>query len=880
MTFSVFRTLNTKLSVLSFLISSVFCFFLFCPQAYGKQTPNIYYTVQIASCKNINSSYDMVESMKKKGWKPFYKTIDIPGSGRWYRLLAGKYDSRKEALQAGERLKRQGIIKKIFIRELEKAVNTLPPKSIAIIKKKKIVTKKSIPVNNSRKTSVPVNKPKKKRILIETKIQEEKPVKPRTDRGTAIRKKIISGIKENSIDKKATAHKVNVLSKQIPVHPTEKKASPYDRALLDFKSGRYEEAVKKLTEITKGNLANVDQTERALRCLADCYYMLGEEGGDKKNYLKAIDQYRYIIHSYPDSQKKNARAMYRLAKSYYNLKLYYQGMKEYKNLYTKYPASVYAEESLFMVGNMLKMLKVLSLTRKYDGAIKEFKKYVETFPDGKYITKAYLQIGDCYAQMHQFDAADHWYGKALKKWPRLEDVPMGVLMKIGSNYLEVSKYNSALEIFFICMNLFPQDKNSADILNKVAQSYIGMGQISLGLKVLTQVIEMYPQSDEAGESAVMMANMGIENPGLKVPVYILSSLEHYQNPEDTYEFMMNKASQPEMKEEILYQKGDAFINKRQYRKAFDTFVLLNRFRWGKYEDAAKKNLIVCARHLVDRYFSKGNYLAVSEIYFKVRESGLMEKGDLETLIKIGHSLKNIGLATLATSVFEGIKGMCKNKSETERISLALAEIDYDQGRFEGAKKIATNILKKQSQKEEIVLLKTKKLLGDIYYQEGLFKKAAGFYSDVLGSGKKCSRIEVVYKGYADSLKEMGFIPSALINYKKAISTCKGLNLANCEPILAGSYEGLGDCFFKTGKYQKGISMYQQSLAYVPEDEQNLWTLYKIGCGYIKLNDEISADMAFKSLTEKSRGEFWARVVDYYQDDRYWSEKYGKYLALN
>jgi tetratricopeptide (TPR) repeat protein len=875
MTFSVFTMLNTKRSILFFLISSAFCFFLFCSEVYGQQACSLYYTVQIASYKHISSSYGTVETMKKKGWKPFYKTIEIKDSGRWYRLLVGKYESKTEALKAGERLKRQGIITKIIIHELEKTVNILPPKSTDDIKKIKTDIKRNTPVDNPRKKSTPVNKSKKKSILVETNIQQEEPVKPRADRGIALRKKIISGIKEDGIDKKETVHKVDVPSKQTPGSLKEKKTSLYEKALLDFQSGRYEDAVKKLTEITEGNHADIKQKETVLRCLADSYYMMGEKNGDKKNYLKAIDYYRYIIQFYPDSQKENILVMYRLARSYYNLKFYYQGIREYKTLYTKYPASVHAAESLFMVG------KMLYLTRKYDGAIKEYKKYVETFPDGKYATAVYLQIGDCYAQMHQFDAADHWYGKALKKWPRLEDVPKDVLMKIGSNYLKVSKYHSASEIFFVYMNLFPQDKDSADILYKLAQSYIGIGQLSLGLKVLTLVIERYPESKEAQESAIMMANMGIRSPGLKVPVYILSSLEHYRNPVDTYEFMMNKVSQPEMKEEILYQKGDAFFNKEQYREAFDTFtVLLSRFRWGKYKDAAKKNLIVCARYLIDRYFLKGDYLNISDIYFLVRENGLMEKSDFETLFKVGISLKNTGLATLATSVFEEMKGMCKNESETDRISLALAEIDYAQGRFDSAKKIAMNILKKQPLTKGTNLVNTKKLLGDIYYQEGLFKKATGFYSDVLGSGKDCERIDVVYKRYADSLKEMGFSPSALINYKKAISTCKGLNVAQCKPIVAGSYEGLGDCFFETGKYRKGISMYQQSLAYVPEDEQNLWTLYKIGCGYMELNDDISADMAFKSLTEKSRGEFWTRVVDYYREDKIWSEKYSDYLVAN
>ncbi|MBN2516043.1 MAG: tetratricopeptide repeat protein [Deltaproteobacteria bacterium] len=878
MTFSLFRICNTKQSVPFFLISSALCLFLLCSQVYGQQSHSLCYTIQIASYKDIKSSYDAVESLKRKGWKPFYKTIDIPGSGRWYRLLVGKYDSRNEALQAGERLKRQGLIKKVFIHELEKAAKALPSKGMAVTKKSKTTTQRSVPVTNPQKTSVPVNKSGEKSTFVETKIQQEEPVKPRADRGVAIQKKIISDTKEEGIDKEQAAYKVNVPPKETPVSLTEKakeNVSLYDRALLDFQSGRYEDAVKKLTEIIEGNPANVKQKETVLRCLADCYYMLGEKDSDKNNYLKAVDHYRYIIQFYPDSHEKNELVMYRLARSYHILNLYYQGIKEYQNLYTKYPTSVYAAESLFMVG------KMLFITRKYDGAVEEFKKYVETYPNGQYVTDAYLQIGDCYTQLHKFDMADYWYEKAIRKWHHLEDVPRDVLMKVGSNYFRVGKYDDALEIFFVYMNLFPEDKECSDVLYKLARSYIGMDRLSLGLKVFTLVIERYPESKEAQESAVMMANMGIKTPGLNVPGYILSGLEHYHNPIDTYEFMMNKVSQPEMKEEILYQKGDAFFHKQQYLQAFDTFtVLLNRFQWGKYNDAVKENLIVCAGYLVNQNFSKKDYIAVSDIYFKAIKNGLSEKCDFETLFKVGISLKNTGLATLATSVFEEMKDMSKNNSNTVRISLALAEIDYDQGRFDSAKKIAMNILKKQPLTDETVLVNTKKLLGDIYYRERLFKKAAGFYADVLGSGKDCDRIDVVYKRYADSLKEMGFSPSALINYKKAISICKNMNSAYCKPIVTGAYEGLGDCFYKAGQYQKGISMYKQSLAYVPENEQNFWTLYEIGRGYMNLNDEISADMAFKSLTEKSREEFWARVVDYYREDRIWSEKYGEYLALN
>jgi hypothetical protein len=84
-------------------------------------------------------------------------------------------------------------------------------------KKNKTDVKRNTPVDNPREKSTPVKKSKKKSTLVATNIQQEEPVKPRADRGIAIRKKILSGTKENGIDKEETVHKADVPSKQTPV---------------------------------------------------------------------------------------------------------------------------------------------------------------------------------------------------------------------------------------------------------------------------------------------------------------------------------------------------------------------------------------------------------------------------------------------------------------------------------------------------------------------------------------------------------------------------------------------------------------------------------------------------------------------------------------
>jgi hypothetical protein len=228
--------------------------------------------------------------MKKMGWKPFYKTVDIPESGRWHRLLVGEYAGKNEALHAVERLKSQGLITKILIHKYDNAVNAISNNSGASASRNSTVdTEHSILIDKTQERKITAGKSEKKHTHVGIKIDQERPVKPHADRGISTRKKIISDIKEKAFVKKQATRKVDVPSEVSPVFLKEnpkEQVSLYDEAMLDFQSGRHEDAVKKLTDIVEGNPVNAKQKERVLRCLADCYYMLGEKDGNNKNYLE------------------------------------------------------------------------------------------------------------------------------------------------------------------------------------------------------------------------------------------------------------------------------------------------------------------------------------------------------------------------------------------------------------------------------------------------------------------------------------------------------------------------------------------------------------------------------------------------------------------
>jgi len=798
--------------------------FIPCAKSSGEKVGDTFYSVQIAAYKNLNNANAMIDSLKAQDLKLFCKSV-IFKNEEWHCVLAGRYKSKQEALDAGRSLKEKGVIKDFLIREPDPP--TIDPENRHVS-----ISKKADSLNAKKNIPLPL---------------EETVSRDRA--GPQI------------VDKKCG------------------EASLYNAAMRDFKSGSYEDALSKLEQIIRRKDFKCVKKESILRHIADSYYFLGTKRDNKKYLLKAIDQYRNLIRDYPNLKKGDALiTIYRLAKSYEYLNLYQEALAEFKYFYSRYPESEYIPEAMFMIGKMCYRMG------KFDRAIEGFKEYIKRFPDDEHVKDAYFSIGDCYSQIRQFDDANIWYGNALKKWPALEKISKNNIFQLGSFYLQTEKYDQALKTFFAFMNLFPEEKYSKDVLYKIARSLVGADQLSRGLKMLSLVIRKYPKSKEAQESAVIMADIRAVNSKAKVPIMAdiraINSKTKVPIYISGYDDMITRDPDYKKREKIPFLKGYVMLEGGAYKQSFDIYhSLLSQSFYERYGEASKKCLILSASYLVNDSYLKNDYIAVCNLYFKSYKYGLFKYGNFDTLLKIGNSLKKTGLLTCAVEDFRKMIDLFKEHEKRDELLLNIAKIEYDRGHYDGAEKELKRLLKKQSRMDKKILINAKKLLGDIYYRRGLFEKAACFYSEVLGSGEDVEDIADVYRDYADSLREMGLYPSAFINYKRAVKTCKGKHQKCSIPVIADSYEGLGDYFYNEGRYQPAISMYKQSLDHVREGAQKRpWAIFNIGRGYMNLGNGPMAEKLFSSLKGEGEDEFWSNLVDYCIYDKSWIEKHGKYLA--
>ena len=778
-----------------------------------------YYSVCVASYKNFNSAVALRDSLKTQGYDSFCETVNLSKKGDWRRVFIGRYKNRGEALKVGGKLIEEGMLKNFMVLKTKRE------------------DKRTAPRGNA-----------------DTGDNKNTPPSPASSKG----KTDPPNIEEIAPSNKAHKNKVG---------PDLKAGGKlYDSAMSDFTAGRYENALGKFKEIVE-----TEKSETAMRRIADCYYFLGEKG-NKRHVSESIDQYRDIIRNYPGPKKENAQAIYRLAGSYSRLNLYYEALMEFKNLCSKYPESDYVPESLYMMG------KMYYETRRFDEAIGKFKEYIKRFPAGRHVRAAYFSVGDCYSRMRHFNDADVWYGDALKRWPALEDIPEDTLSNLGSHWFQTGKYDSALKVFFVYLNMFPDGKHYRDVLYTIARSFEETGRLSLALKAFSLVVERYPGSRETRRSALTMANIGVKCPGIKMPAYIFPGMDYYEAPIEAYDKMAGRLSDLDMEEELIFRKGDALTKRGRYGEAFDSYrILLDKFPYGTYRKEGEKNLTLSARRLIDDYYSKEDYTAVLEVYFNFDRNVLLASGNFDMLFKIGNSLKKLGLADHASGLFEEMINVFGKDKRINELFLAMAEVDYGVGHYEGAKKRLKGLLKGKSGADKKTVAAAGKLMGDISYKEGLFKEAAGFYSEVLGSEAGVEDIAGVHKKYADSLREMGSYAAALINYKRVLKKYGGDAQKCSAPVIAGSYEGAGDCLYNEGKYRQAILMYEQSMNGIPDGEQSAWTVINMALGYANLGNKPVADKMFSLLKGESGDEFWSRVAGYYEVDKNWTEKYGAYI---
>jgi TolA-binding protein len=878
------------------------------------------YSIHLASYKTLDQAEIDLSKLRSQGFAAFVSEADVPGSGKWYRVYSGKYETRQKAAAAAEEMKRKNQIDKVFIHLLPRIKSETAVKAVRLKEPDRTRSSSSSVVVVGNKTSKRYHLPgmpfynKVKtyhRILFrseqeaidagyykaetgqETARPESKQKqfsKKETFKAASNRQQTGDEAKKTAPQKKE-AFKALIMGNEKLMPPPPKlvdaekskdevfkepdekdimeprsESALYNKALDELKEKKYNQALTTFKEFISRNDTGKEWGQRALRHMADCHYWLGKEGS-KENMLIAAEFYKNTLANFPDPRKENALTYYRLAKTYEHIKYYPEATRQYQNLIAKYPDSPYAPEAYFNIG------QIYYTDGKYSQASESLIRYLMKYRGGVNAKKSFYLIAHSFYKAKQSANAEVWFREAQKKWPSIAAMPKELVLDYGFHKISLRRFDEAINAFSAYANLYPNDEKIKEVLMLLASAYRQSGQLSPALAVYDRVIEKYPDTKEANESMLAMASMGVEKPGIKV-FRFLNHIHYYRDPMDTYDTLIMKNATGDIGEEAMLQKAATLVKKGQGRRAADVYLdFLRQYPQSKKVADAAQGLKTASSALIDEYYARKDYLAVAYVYFKSYGAVALQADEYPQVNKIALSLKELGFTDDYLSILTRYLNVAGDENIRNKVSMDIAEGLIIQGKYDDAQKNLNVLAAKTSVKKSKMMTEIQKYLAEIAYRKQEYDQAVANYAAVLRSGHELSDPGLIYANYARSLNERKDNAQALQNY---LTAAKYLNEEKQKKASTGiTYKEIGDLYLKSNNLAGGLDMYNKALASTTDKELKLWSQFLMGEIYLKMNKTDQAQNIFAQMKVASGPEgFWTKAVDFYIADSKWWEKYG------
>ncbi len=658
--------------------------------------------------------------------------------------------------------------------------------------------------------------------------------------------------------------------------------SAYDSAMDLLSAGHYQVALDKFKAIAEQPGAGPLRKERALRRMADCWFYIG--GNSNQDLLRAADLYKELIKEYPGNREENTLAVYRLAKSYEGLKFYYEARKEYERLTAEFPGSSAAAEALFKTGEMA--YKV----RQFSDAADQLRAYIDKHPAGDYVKDAYFMVADCYSQLQRNDISSAWYQEILKRWPEWEKIPPDELYKLGSHYYRSGKYDEAIEILTLFLSMRPDTDGSqsgeaigpaigpaigTDVCFMIARSLLEKGQVKTALKFFSHMIGTYPKSMQAAQAMIYMANLGVEQPSVRIPIFMPGS-EANRDPVQAYNNLLATYPFHELTEELLFHKGFALYKYGRFEESFSTFRYeASKYPQGRFKTECMTNLLQSADIIIKRAYSRQDYLSVTDIFLKI-EDDYLRAATADKLATVAESFQKVGINKEAISLYNTILKSGK-APDAARLKFRKAECHLSSGDLDEAEKLFAEALE-DYKKDKSSSAYCKKYLGDISLQRRAYDKAAGYYTEALAAKTEFEDGAAVQRNLALALKQAGFYSKALQHFQNAAAAYNSKPERYGADVFIDSYEGMGDCLLKEKKFKESLPYFKKAEESMPGVAEVLWPLLGEGKVYLSMRNTEQADRVFAALREKGGEEFWAKIADYTVKESAWAMQYGRILG--
>jgi tetratricopeptide (TPR) repeat protein len=371
--------------------------------------------------------------------------------------------------------------------------------------------------------------------------------------------------------------------------PKHKEAVTFLWGHVLFKMERYEEAEPKFRELI-ANFPNSIRVENA-------WYAIGVLNYQLKNFEEARKAFRVIVDEYPHSKFRDD-AQYRIAESYRVEKNWEMAYQEFD----KITPEMFPTQKHLIPEARYKAAYCLMQLGRDDEALSRYAQFVTEYPDNRYITAAYFDMGTIYTRQKDYENALQNYQLAMESTddPRLK---AEIQYNIGENYFEQEDYESALTAYQKVLQDYPDSPFVQPAKFKIGECYMKLKDWQNAIQAYQVVLKDYPGSEYAPYSTFQVAEAYYQIPDYE------KSLEWYKKVVENY-------------------PDDPVMPYAMYGMLWSLSKLK---RYGELEKLARQFI---AERKDDEDFdlqAAEMQMKVGDIYFEMAENAMTE-GDVEAAI--------------------------------------------------------------------------------------------------------------------------------------------------------------------------------------------------------------------------------------------------------
>jgi len=356
-------------------------------------------------------------------------------------------------------------------------------------------------------------------------------------------------------------------------------------------------------------------------------YLVGWIHFQQGDFNEAIIAYRKIFEAYPDS-KLLPTALYSVGDSYFNLGKYNKAIGTYSKVINQFPNSnnvfdavngiLYCYEvqdkikeaenfiSKFIDSHTnadfndkiyFKKGDLYYSVNDYKMAVRNYKNFLNRFPNSSLVPKAYYWLGKSSANLGNKDEALTYFGTVIKQYLKSE-IGVASVLEAGKIYNEKKDYNSEIALYDSTIEIIKNIKGSSEVYFMKAKALLNNNNFPEAYATFMQIKELFPGSIFADKSSV---ELGIFELARK----------NYDKSQDYFRTIAEQRKD-DIGAEAQYYYGVSFFEQDKVEDAITAFVRV-RSVYSAYDEWYTKSLL----KLGDCYVKLGEKRNAKQMYSAV-----------------------------------------------------------------------------------------------------------------------------------------------------------------------------------------------------------------------------------------------------------------------